>query len=436
MAVSITKLTAGEASDIAGITDVDPSAAVLAGMLVTVEFIDSLSGETVFTETLTWEATGGTSGGVTSSAYGWSLSGTGDTFSMLWEFLIPSALVIAGYALKRLVLDGRTAGVIFDTALPADPGSVGSDNGRDFAIATQVQANAINGEAVYDFPVSINGNPVVGDTFRRLSVTFESFGEVYQSFAFFQDTDKVATPVEPPSPPSGTSGSGIAFPSTLPPPKPQYELRFVGGKSDFESETGFTRRRRKTTSEVRVYTLRWTFTPTQYEIFRTWFEDTLGNGVRAFDIRLLDDDATLVWWTVASLGAAYEADADAAINWDVSMTVHTALPSFTTRVPGAADMSAFAEVSFVSATRLEAPGVRLLARGGIAFSGTAQLFTTMRANAALEFTGLAKLPITLETLAILEFESAARLSNPYENVLSGDGESDYLESDAGDLLEI
>lgn len=157
---------------IPGLTGFSTTGAMMSGMSVTAVFSGGTS------QTLSWATTGATSGGVTGTD--WGLSLTGDSFSSNWLFNMDATLG----QLVTLVLDGSTGFTVFDRTNPSF-GTDGSAQGMDFAFVSGFDGDAT---VTYSRPIGISPNAPVGDLFHVLTVDFGQGGP-RTSFAFVQDTD-------------------------------------------------------------------------------------------------------------------------------------------------------------------------------------------------------------------------------------------------------
>ena len=234
---------------------------------------------------------------------------------------------------------------------------------------------------------------------------------------------------------SAVLGAAIAFPATLPPPLPNYTLGFHGARTAFETETGHVRRRRRTASEIRVFALEWVLSAAQYDVFRYWFETTLNDGTREFDIQLLDDSVDLVWYTCSVPSCTYQASPTAAMSWRVRMTVLSKAPSFAERLSGSSSLDGICEASFTGIGSLKDPGVNLLGRGIAEFTGSGALYDTMRGLATIEFTGTGRITSVLRAVGESAFVGTGVLFDPLEFTLEDDAAGTYFSEDNDELLE-
>lgn len=101
----------------------------------------------------------------------------------------------------------------------------------------------------------------------------------------------------------GPGNSGIRFPTSLrSPDREGYGDADEETRTAFQPSVGAVRRRHKYRTAPRVFDVRWTFTQTEYYTFDYWVQYTIDGGALPFDIQLLDDDQTLVWYTVTAVG--------------------------------------------------------------------------------------------------------------------------------------
>lgn len=154
--------------------------------------------------------------------------------------------------------------------------------------------------------------------------------------------------------------SGVIFPSSLPHPLPDYTDQYVETRSAFESETGYVRRRRRASVPPRKFELHWDLSLEQYKVFDDWFQNTLTAGSRPFDIQLLDDDFTLVWYTLHVTDVKYVAESTETMDWRISLQTQTIDEYFEHRAPSSSDLEAFAEGLGYAIGTLKDPGSILL----------------------------------------------------------------------------
>jgi len=194
---AVTYFTGVNTNQIPALTGFATTGALMSGLAVTADF--SFAGS----ETLIWATTGVDSGGV-SSASGWGLSLTGDTFSDPWNFTIAAGVNLG--QLNRLTLDGLSAFTVFDRTLPSF-GTDGSAQGNDFECTAASAAVCSDHDVLvtYDFQVNLAGDPAVGDLWQTVVIEFrdpvtEALSGPRVDWSFLQDTDNDARRFQVPEP--------------------------------------------------------------------------------------------------------------------------------------------------------------------------------------------------------------------------------------------
>lgn len=168
---------------IPGLTGFSTNGAQMPGLMVSATFSGG------FTQTLSWAATGVSSGGV--SGTGWGLSQSGDTFGGPWNFTIDTNAGLG--QLTQLILDSNTPfGVtVFDRTDGsgfAGQGTAGSASGLDFGFVSGT-CDSCDAVATYSNVVAIIPGAAVGDLFHTLTVDFTAGTGPRANWAFVQDTD-------------------------------------------------------------------------------------------------------------------------------------------------------------------------------------------------------------------------------------------------------
>jgi hypothetical protein len=161
---------------IPGLTGFQTTGAQMSGLKVTATFNDG------FSQTLSWAATGASSGGVFGDI--WSLTQSGDTFSSVWNFVMGTD----HGQLVSFLLDasGPQQVTVFDTTSGAFGETAGSAAGKDFAFSF---CNSCDVTATYSNAVAVIPGSATGDTFHTLLVTFDQGTGPRTDFSFVQDTD-------------------------------------------------------------------------------------------------------------------------------------------------------------------------------------------------------------------------------------------------------
>lgn len=135
--------------------------------------------------------------------------------------------------------------------------------------------------------------------------------------------------------------SSIRFPIDLrPPDRNGYADQHEQIKTRVEMEAGPSRLRRRMRIAPRVFSLRFEFTQLQFTTFDAWWQDVIGGGKKPFDIELLDDDQSLIWFTVTSLDGTYKAAISDEFdqNWIVTLRVRSIADPFVERTSGADEL--------------------------------------------------------------------------------------------------
>ena len=144
-------------------------------MMVGMRVIATFKGGTE--ETLTWAATGVTSGGV--SGANWSLNVTADTFNSNWNLTVNDSS-----SLTNLFIDAGTGDTVFDI-VPGDFESPGSKLGKEFVTGYTGFLTA-----TYSDLVGVGGI-VYRDLYRTLNLDFGGDGFFNDSLLFLADTDNL-----------------------------------------------------------------------------------------------------------------------------------------------------------------------------------------------------------------------------------------------------
>lgn len=102
-------------------------------------------------------------------------------------------------------------------------------------------------------------------------------------------------------------------------------------------EIGAARQRRLRSIAPRLFSVSLVLNAPQFQQFEYWYQNSIKGGALVFDMQLLDDDNTLVWYTVNIVGQyTYENIGTADTQWLVRITVRSTLPAFSVRDPGTA----------------------------------------------------------------------------------------------------
>lgn len=209
--------------------------------------------------------------------------------------------------------------------------------------------------------------------------------------------------------------SNLVFPANLPDPLPDYTELEVESRTQFESETGYIRRRRRTSTPPRKFELSWVLSTEQLNTFQNWFDDILDNGSRDFDIQLLDDDKSLVWYTVTIPSGNYTSEASSVSDWLLKLSVQSLDEPFVDRISGSAQLDGFARLDSFGTGALKPAGVNLLGSG------------------IGEGSGIGRLLIPFRGLGLLEtFGTGFLIETPYTPELRETDNGDIRETNLGD----
>lgn len=205
----------GTLQDVTSVNDVVTSLGMVGGLQVTANFANGQS------DILTWALPPASSpyasllnfaGVAGSSAGGWSLMASGNTFAGLWYFDGGNS------AITSMTIKGSN--IAFDRTLP-NPGTTGSFQGHDFAPDLGVAGSNIfkygdgftddpaGWTATYSDAIGLNGASPLGDLYGGLTITFGT-GGYSGNFSFLQDTDTFV-----PGTTTGGGGTSVPEPSTL-----------------------------------------------------------------------------------------------------------------------------------------------------------------------------------------------------------------------------
>lgn len=184
--------------------------------------------------------------------------------------------------------------------------------------------------------------------------------------------------------------TGIRFPSQLRvPDREGYNATFEETRSVVDMEAGPARRRNKYRRPPQLFDLQWTFNQADFTVFDIWWQDTIGGGTREFDIQLLDDDETVVWYTVTAKGE-YKAEVSEVMDWRVTLRVKALGANFgPVRPAGTDELMGLAEVGVTARGMLLIPKVL---RGSTSVGITAQARFSLPPLRGAASVGLFRLP--------------------------------------------
>ncbi|HEY9822190.1 MAG TPA: hypothetical protein V6D35_15675, partial [Candidatus Sericytochromatia bacterium] len=150
---------------------------MMAGMRVTASFVDG------FSESVTWQSTGSSSGGAFGS--GWSLTESDNSFDSPWTFSNTNK------GITSLVIDAIPGNSVFDNVAKEEITS-GSADGWGFETLAGQSPNS----SIYSDPIDISR----GDLFGKLSLYWNSGFTGTMKFRADTDTGSSKDPVKPRDP--------------------------------------------------------------------------------------------------------------------------------------------------------------------------------------------------------------------------------------------
>lgn len=143
--------------------------------------------------------------------------------------------------------------------------------------------------------------------------------------------------------------TGIRIPPQVPPPlRDDYSDTYEESRTAVDMDAGAPRTRNKMRTAPRLFTVSWHMTAAVYKVFDIWFAETVAGGAREFDIQLLDDSETLVWYTATFEKGSYRAAVEDGGNWRVSATLRAVGDSFPTRPPGTDELRGVAALDLTA----------------------------------------------------------------------------------------
>jgi hypothetical protein len=195
--------------EIPSVSDFQTTGADMAGMEVTVFFSNAPA------ETVTWAATGATSGAAAGPDGDWSMAQSDDTFTNPWLLIYDSGVtqglkgLLTGFSIDGFAAGPNEVGVMFDRTFNGNFGTPDSFLGRD--LESQVPIPPFDVFVTYRSTVALQGQPAVGDEFRYLDVRFGELspngefdtgafrqagldGENLARYSFIQDTNNPIVP--------------------------------------------------------------------------------------------------------------------------------------------------------------------------------------------------------------------------------------------------
>lgn len=119
------------------------------------------------------------------------------------------------------------------------------------------------------------------------------------------------------------AGTSIRLPNNFPvPDRMGYGDTQEESRSRVNMEIGPVRQRRRSRTSPRLFTVQWKLTQSQFQEFDIWYQEILQGGSKQFDIQLLDDDSSLVWYTVEMPEVPkWKIQSESSDNWVVEATL-------------------------------------------------------------------------------------------------------------------
>lgn len=150
--------------------------------------------------------------------------------------------------------------------------------------------------------------------------------------------------------------SGIQFPKEIGPANREgYEDGYEESRSETPMDIGPPRRRNLYSVTPRLFQVSWDMKPFQYSIFEIWWQESIGAGVREFDIQLLDRNEQLRWFTCTFHEARFTASIVEGQKWTVTAKLRSIGASFAVRLPITDQLHGVARFGFSSKAFLPKP---------------------------------------------------------------------------------
>lgn len=133
--------------------------------------------------------------------------------------------------------------------------------------------------------------------------------------------------------------TGIRLPPSIRQPDRELDDTYEETRTTVDMDIGPARVRNKMRSAPRLFNVRWTLDQAGYHAFDIWFQETILGGEQEFDLQLLDDAETLVWYTARWLAGTYNAEIQQDGKWVVTGTIRAVGDSFAYRPPGTDELA-------------------------------------------------------------------------------------------------
>lgn len=212
--------------------------------------------------------------------------------------------------------------------------------------------------------------------------------------------------------------TGIRFPLDRPAAAQGFSDTYEETRTTVEMTTGPDRVRNKMRTAPRLFNVQWKVVHADYTKFDTWWHEVIKGGALEFDVQILDDTETPVWYTVRWIKSyKVEVSSDGDSDWIISGLLRTKGASFEDR-PSGTD-----ELEGRSLFRLRARGTLFIPT---VLYGRASLHLTAR--------GMLARP-EMEGRAALHFLAKGRLQTLIEDELREDGGHELREDGGRELRE-
>lgn len=131
-----------------------------------------------------------------------------------------------------------------------------------------------------------------------------------------------------------------SFPSTIPLPFVDYSGNVRNATIRSSEDNGYMYRRSRFNTAYTDLTVSWVLSPTQYALFKTFFDTTLSNGASQFEVELRYPKNTELTEWVARFGAGHEDQYEEGM-WNVSAPLELLRPTIFAAVADPVGYQAF-----------------------------------------------------------------------------------------------
>ena len=201
--------------------------------------------------------------------------------------------------------------------------------------------------------------------------------------------------------------TGIRIPPQIPlPDKVGYGDTYEESRTTSVMESGPPRIRNKFRTAPKLIDVQFSLSQYEYQIFEVWWQEAIRGGELEFDIQLIDDTETVVWYTCRWLGGSFTAEIAVDNDWVVAGKLRTIggpfdiRPADTDELEGLSRLLTIANGSLLIGKTLRGKSVLSIAAKGKLYSpifgkATLQIVTKGRL-APYELHGLVQLSIVAE----------------------------------------